>query len=368
MNRFNIISINRFRFFYGFQGLLFVICLFGLFIPHELSAESAKNAIDDNYCKIPRDFINKPPILDNKLITVKIGLFVIDIMDIRDVNQTFVADVLFNFSWRDHRLSKDSIGRSLKNCEFGLNEIWHPEIVEVNIMKVRKFFNEIAVLVDDNGNLNYRQRYIGEFTSNLDYKDFPFDRQILKFTLAAVGKEADNIEFHLDKENVTMRQSISIEGWTISIMEPLVTTEFIRATNRIVPRLDFRLLADRDENYYIWKVIVPLCLIVLMAWAVFWINPEAIGPQIGLSTATIFTLIAYRFSLGLTLPRVSYFTRMDKFVFFSTVLVFIALGIAVLTSRIATTGNLHRALKIEKISRVVYLLVLAAIIFFTLWL
>jgi len=235
-------------------------------------------------------------------------------------------------------------------------------------MKVRKFFNEIAVLVDDNGNLNYRQRYLGEFTSNLDYKDFPFDRQILKFTLAAVGKEADNIEFHLDMENITMRSNISIEGWAVSIMEPLVSTEFIKATNRIVPRLDFRLLADRDENYYIWKVIVPLCLIVLMAWAVFWINPEAIGPQIGLSTATIFTLIAYRFSLGLTLPRVSYFTRMDKFVFFSTVLVFIALGIAVLTSRIATTGNLHRALKIEKISRVVYLLVLAAIIFFTLWL
>jgi len=118
-----------------------------------------------------------------------------------------------------------------------------------------------------------------------------------------------------------------------TIMEPLVTTEFIRATNRIVPRLDFRLLADRDEGYYIWKVIVPLCLIVLMAWAVFWINPEAIG-----------------------------------FVFFSTILVFIALGIAVLSSRIASAGNLHRALKIEKVSRIVYLLVLVAIIFFTLWL
>jgi len=190
----------------------------------------------------------------------------------------------------------------------------------------------------------------------------------LKFTLAATGIDADNINFDIDKENITMRSNISIEGWAISILEPLVTTEFIRAQNRIVPILNFRFLADRDEGYYIWKVIIPLCLIVLMAWAVFWINPEAIGPQIGLSTATIFTLIAYRFSLGLTLPRVSYFTRIDKFVFFSTVLVFIALGIAVLTSRITTTGNIHRALKIEKISRVVYLLVFAAIIFFTLWL
>ncbi len=229
MNRLDIVSINKSRFFYSFQNLVFVICMLCTFIPRELSAESAKNEIDDNYCKIPKDFINKPPTLDNKLITVKIGLFVIDIMDIRDVSQTYEADVLFHYSWRDHRLSKDSIGRSMENCEFRLNEIWHPEIVEINIVKVSKFFNEIAVLVDDNGNLNYRQRYLGEFTSNLDYKDFPFDRQILKFTLAAKGKEADNINFDIDKDNVTMRQSISIEGWAISILEPLITTEFIRA-------------------------------------------------------------------------------------------------------------------------------------------
>jgi len=368
MNRFNIISINRFRFFYSFQSLLFVIFLLGLFVPHQLSAKSLKNVVDEGYCKIPKDFIKKPPILDNESITINISLFVIDIMDIRDISQTYEADVLFHYSWRDHRLSKDSIGRSLEHCELKLNEVWHPEIVEVNIKNVSKFFGEIAVVVDENGNLNYRQRYVGEFITNLEYKDFPFDRQILKFTLAATGIDADNINFDIDKENITIRSNISIEGWAVSILKPLVSMEFIKTQNRYVPILDFRLLADRDENYYIWKVIVPLCLIVLMAWAVFWINPEAIGPQIGLSTATIFTLIAYRFSLGQNLPKVSYFTRIDKFVFFTTILVFIALGIAVLTSRIASEGNLHRALKIEKISRIVYLLVLVAIIFFTLWL
>ena len=109
-----------------------------------------------------------------------------------------------------------------------------------------------------------------------------------------------------------------------------------------------------------------LLMIVLMAWAVFWIDPSAIGPQIGLSTATIFTLIAFRFSLGFQLPKVSYFTRMDKFVFASTVLVFLALGAAIATSRLASQGNKELANRIEKWAKIIYLGIFAIIIIFTL--
>ena len=60
-------------------------------------------------------------------------------------------------------------------------------------------------------------------------------------------------------------------------------------------------------------------------------NGDQIGAQIGISTATIFTLVAFRFSLGHLTPQVSYFTRLDKFVLLSTILVFIALAGAVAT-------------------------------------
>jgi len=103
-----------------------------------------------------------------------------------------------------------------------------------------------------------------------------------------------------------------------------------------------------------------------MAWAVFWIDPKHLGPQVGLSTATVFTLIAYRFSIGFSLPKVSYFTRMDNFVLFSTILVFIALGTAIATSKISSDGENALAKKIEKYMRVIYLVVFGCILVFTL--
>ena len=140
------------------------------------------------------------------------------------------------------------------------------------------------------------------------------------------------------------------------------------ARDRNVARIDFRLSAERDKKYYLLNVIMPLCLIVLRAWAVFWIDPSAIGPQVGFSTATVFTLIAYRFSLSYQLPKVSYFTRVDKFVLFSTIIVFIALGTAIATSKIASDGNRSGAKVIKNWSRYIYLFLFALILIFTLWL
>jgi len=105
-----------------------------------------------------------------------------------------------------------------------------------------------------------------------------------------------------------------------------------------------------------------MCLIVLMAWAVFWIDPSQIGPQIGLSTATIFTLIAYRFAIALQLPRVSYLTKLDYFILLLTIMVFLALGEAVAASKISYDGNKELARNIDKYSRVIYIIALVIIL------
>ena len=161
-----------------------------------------------------------------------------------------------------------------------------------------------------------------------------------------------------------IRKALSIQGWNIKLTEPVITSEQVESHKNIA-RLDLRLLAKRHPGYYLWKVIFPLCLIVLMAWCVFWIDPSQLGPQLGLATATVFTLVAYRFTLGFFLPQVTYFSRVDKFVLLSTFLVFIALGLAITTSRLASKEKKDLAGKIERTSRVVYLITFALIIIYS---
>jgi hypothetical protein len=78
-------------------------------------------------------------------------------------------------------------------------------------------------------------------------------------------------------------------------------------------------------------------MVVMMSWVVFWLDPKQAGPQIGIAATAILTLIAYRFTLGFLVPRLSYLTRLDIFITGSSLLVFLALVEALVT--VSTAEN-----------------------------
>jgi len=84
------------------------------------------------------------------------------------------------------------------------------------------------------------------------------------------------------------------------------------------------------------------------------LDPEQLAPQMGVSTASVLTLIAFQFSLGYLLPRVSYLTRADRFVLGASTLVFLALAEAILSSRLAAAGRIELALRMDRHSRWIY--------------
>ena len=61
------------------------------------------------------------------------------------------------------------------------------------------------------------------------------------------------------------------------------------------------------------------------SWLPRWIAPNETGTNIGISTSAFLTLVAYLFAITVLLPRVSYVTRMDRFILLSTLMVFTGL-------------------------------------------
>jgi len=103
-----------------------------------------------------------------------------------------------------------------------------------------------------------------------------------------------------------------------------------------------------------------------MAWAVFWIPLEGYARQIALSTATIFTLITYRFSIAYQLPQLPYFTKLDNFIFAATILVFLALGISIITSNLFLKDKETISKTILRYSRLIYIIAFGLILLYTL--
>jgi hypothetical protein len=127
--------------------------------------------------------------------------------------------------------------------------------------------------------------------------------------------------------------------------------------------VSFVIVAEREVGYFLWTMAVPLALILFMAWMVFWIDPNFLPSQVGVATASVFSLIAYRTALRLSLPKVSYMTRADIFVLGATALVFGALGAAIATGRLAKEGKEDAAQTIDRWARWLYVILLVGLLF-----
>ena len=71
-----------------------------------------------------------------------------------------------------------------------------------------------------------------------------------------------------------------------------------------LPEFVFSFEAKRLIHHYIVKAIIPLTLIVMMSWVVFWINPDQVSNQLSVAVTTVLTLVAYHIALSGRLPEI----------------------------------------------------------------
>jgi len=128
----------------------------------------------------------------------------------------------------------------------------------------------------------------------------------------------------------------------------------------------FEFTASRNVQHYILKVILPLVLIVMMSWSVFWIDPTTSSSQISVAVTSMLTLIAYRFAVDTQLPRLPYMTRLDALFLTSTLLVFFSLIEVLVTTVLDNNQQSERAKKLDRYCRVIFpaIFVIASIAIF----
>lgn len=302
-------------------------------------------------CEVPAGISATRPDPEGVATRLTVGVYMIDLLQLNDTEQSFEADLVLILMWKDPRIMALEAEASLVGCAVSLEEIWDPRVVILNDRTLEGQF-ETPVQIEEGGVVRYAQRYQGELTTPLDLREFPFDSQYLRLELVAAGYSPEEIEFVPDPEIGGRSEKLTIADWSVYekgevFVEPL----YLAAQKRFIPRILYRLEVVRNRGFFVIKVLVPLSLIVFMSWAVFWINPKHLPSQAGVSTSAVLTLIAFQFSLGYLLPRVSYLTRADRFVMGSAVLVFLAFGEALLTASLADRDQADLAHKIDARSR-----------------
>jgi len=294
---------------------------------------------------------------------VTIGLYVIDISRIDDVDLTATVDFHLRLEWNDPRLASEAGGVRVLDVD----EIWTPNPQVANERRLFTTFDEV-VYVDPAGHVMYRQRFHGTITTPLDLRDYPLDRNTVTFRVVAAGYGPEEVEFVIDDRITGQHHPLSIIDFRVADgTARLGTFEILPGGDRFL-EFEYALEVRRAQAYFIWKIIFPLATIVFMSWAAFWMDPSQQGSRVSVSITSVLTLIAYRFMLGAIVPRVSYLTRLDIFILGATILVFLGLVEVVISAKLTARGSDRASHPLDRWSRLVFPVAFVVIIVWAFWL
>ena len=276
---------------------------------------------------------------------VEIKVVLLDVDEVNSVKQSFSANIATAIRWQDPGLAHEgpnSIGRPLA-------DVWHPSIQILNQQRIVATFPK-TVEIHPDGTVLYRQRYWGSFSQALELHSFPFDTQRLTLTLANVGFGMRSVRF-LASPDSGISEQFSMPDWKVTGWDFVTLDLPFEEDAAQVKGMVFSLDVKRDTSYFKYKVILPLVLIVMMSWMVFWIDPSLVATQISVSVTAMLTMIAYRFALAGLIPRLAFLTSLDYFVLVSTLAVFIGMIEVLYTAHLATSDQLKKARLIDRHAR-----------------
>lgn len=284
---------------------------------------------------------------------VQVLIYVIDVDEVNSADQSFAASVFIRSRWKNPFLRHQGPGPLHRT----LTEVWNPRLTIIGQQMQWLSYPE-SVRIEPDGTVDYSQKVWGRFSQPLKLQDFPFDEQELSIHIVAAG---------LPESHVKMMALVNDNGGTSRIAPSFSLPDFdVLSWNASVQAYDtgqgpvgvagyeMKISVARRTTYYILKVIIPLCLIVIMSWLPRWIDPKEIGTNVGISTSAFLTLVAYMFAITVLLPRVSYVTRMDRFILLSTLMVFAGLIQTGMNTVLVQGAKRGLPLHIDRWSRVIY--------------
>lgn len=331
--------------------LLFLCCLLFLAVSVTVPTSAQEKSQEEYLAEVrPGEGDQKTP--------VNIGIAVVDIDNIDGAQQSFVANFAVSAQWKDPRLAEETV--SVRTMD--LDKIWSPNLQILNQQKLFKTFPE-KVEVSPDGTVIYRQRYWGTLSYPMNLKEFPLDQHSLQIKIVSVGNNAEDIDFTIAEDRTGMADVLTVTDWDVLGWEAFTESIIVGPKLPVLPGVVFEFEAKRQVNFYIIKVLIPLIMIVFMSLIVLFIDPVHVGPKFSIAITSILTLIAYRFLLGTLLPKISYLTHMDYFLFGSMFLVFAVLVETSVVARFMSVKKEEHAKKLDYWSRWAFVILFLIILF-----
>lgn len=273
-----------------------------------------------------------------------------------EVDNTFTIEVFMDNVWCDpNRPAPEQSAETFTGTEADerLKDGWNPNITFVDEIKAPSKENQELKLFTDS-TVEYQQKLNVTLENRYDLRKFPFDRQKLRIELESFDWPATKLELKREADKVAFSERFEIPEWrAVAVGSDIRDVSEARARTKF-SELVVTLEVDRESGFYVWKILVPLVLLVGISWSVFWMSGETLASRIAISFTGILTVVAYQFVINEVLPKVTYFTLWDTILLLSFVLMALTVAVNVLQAVLRIKRRESLANEIDATARVAF--------------
>ncbi|TFH22016.1 MAG: hypothetical protein E4H03_09365, partial [Myxococcales bacterium] len=240
-----------------------------------------------------------------------------DINEINDDVETFEFTGVLTLTWRDPRQTFDpavvGVDEKIFQGAYQFNELstgWYPQIVLVNESGLYQT-SGVVLRVRPDGTSTLIQTLNAAAESEMGMRRFPFDGHRLEAVFEVLGFDADEVLLQAESNAaITLAAQARLPQWAISGASAGVDDRPSAQAGHRVRSSAFVVSVDvqRQPFYLIRLVILPLIVIALLSFSVFWMDRSSLGDRLNVSFIGILTAVAYLMVTSEQLPHISYFT------------------------------------------------------------
>ncbi len=253
-----------------------------------------------------------------------------------------------------------------------------------------EFMNSDADIEISQEEVNKEQNYYyvtghcsGTFPFKADFHKFPYDIQTLTISIENKSFNKNDILYVKDDKNPYINkvidQNIDIlndDQYYLTDLNCKQSTYLYKTNfgdpstegNEEYSRLNFNIEVARDPLGISLKLALPLFVVLFLSYLVFFIPDHEIGTASGLTVTSLLAAIAFQWTISDSLPKVSYYTLVDKIFYLVYSFIFYAMAQTVFTFNLSDGDEKAKTLsdKIEMHSRWLFPLSFVLILFYIL--
>ncbi len=285
-------------------------------------------------------------------VVVGVAFHLQNINEINEEAGTFEFTGVLTLTWQDKRQAFDpkeaQTEEKIYQGDFQSHELspaWYPQVVLVNESGLYEQ-HSVLLRVKPDGTSMLLETVNAVATVDLNLRRCPFDSQRLEAVFEVLGFDTSTVQFEAETISpLTDSQRIQIPQWTLtncnaSIRERTVTYAGSQgASSSFVLTMD----VQRKSFFLLRLVVIPLLLIVVLSWSVFWIDRSSLGDRVSISFIGILTAVAYQMVVGDHLPQISYLTLIHGFINISFLIMCATTVINLIIGGLEKEGNIKRA-------------------------